>query len=114
MAERFDENLLRATVAQLQLLTTLTAAREMFGKSYFSLGAGERIAADEAAWRMIGNNYQNLTLRRLPASNPRSRWASTCQLSEIRNECISPFLSDRLWPRAARPRCNEIIGGAAG
>ena len=69
MAERFDENLLRATVAQLQLLTTLTAAREMFGKSYFSLGAGERIA-DEAAWRMIGNNYQNLTREALASQQP--------------------------------------------
>ena len=70
MAEKFDENLLRATVAQLQLLTTLTTAREMFGKSYFSLGAGERTAADEAAWRIIAANYQSLTREALASQPP--------------------------------------------
>jgi hypothetical protein len=59
--EKYTENLLRAIAANLQALTTLTAAREMFGKSYFSLGGGEQAAADHALWSMIRANYEHLT-----------------------------------------------------
>jgi hypothetical protein len=46
--ENFDTNLLRWISAELYFLLGMQAAREMFGKSYFSLGAGERIAVDNA------------------------------------------------------------------
>jgi hypothetical protein len=42
------ENLLRAIAAELHLLNGMTAAREMFGRSYFSLGIGEKTAVDQA------------------------------------------------------------------
>jgi hypothetical protein len=45
--ELFSENLLRAIAAELHLLNGMTAAREMFGKSYFSLGAGEQAAVNQ-------------------------------------------------------------------
>jgi hypothetical protein len=66
MADEYAENLLRAAVAQLQLLSTLVAAREMFGKSYWSLGAGERVAVDQTAYAMAGMNYQDLTREAFP------------------------------------------------
>ena len=69
MAEEYTENLLRAAVAQLQLLTTLLAAREMFGKSYWSLGTGERVAVDQTAFAMAGMNYQELTREAFPGSS---------------------------------------------
>jgi hypothetical protein len=69
--EKFTENLLRAIAAQLQTLTTMTAAREMFGRGYFSLGAGEQAAADQAAWNLIGANYQNLTREALAGQSPK-------------------------------------------
>jgi deoxyxylulose-5-phosphate synthase len=47
--EKFSDNLLRAIAAELHFLNGMTAAREMFGKSYFSLGLSEKIAVDQAA-----------------------------------------------------------------
>lgn len=59
--EKFSDNLMRAIVAQLHLLNGMTAAREMFGKSYFSLGALEKASVDQTVIAMIGGNYQSLT-----------------------------------------------------
>ena len=63
--ELFSENLLRAIAAELHLLNGMTAAREMFGKSYFSLGIGEKGAVDQAVHGMIAGNYQWLTPKSL-------------------------------------------------
>lgn len=46
--EVFSDNLLRMIAADLHLLTTITAAREMFGRGYFSLGHPEKIAVDRS------------------------------------------------------------------
>jgi hypothetical protein len=54
MAEKFNDNLLRMIAAELHALTGLTAAREMYGKSYFSLGFGEKAAVDQAVIGMVG------------------------------------------------------------
>ncbi len=59
--EKFSENLLRAIVAELHLLNGMTAAREMFGKGYFSLGIGERAAVDQTVVGSIAALYQNIT-----------------------------------------------------
>ena len=40
--ENFSDNFLRAVAAELHLLNRVTAAREMFSKSYFSLGMVEK------------------------------------------------------------------------
>jgi hypothetical protein len=49
MADKsFEQNLLRMIAGTLHTLTCITAAREMFGKSYFSLGIAEKVAVDNA------------------------------------------------------------------
>jgi hypothetical protein len=67
--ESFRENLLRAIAAELHLLNGMTAAREMFGKSYFALGAGEKTAVDQAVIGMVAANYQWLTPESLAAQS---------------------------------------------
>jgi hypothetical protein len=68
--QQFSDNLLRAVVAQLHFLNGITAAREMFGKSYFSLGPAERVAVDQTVLAHIGANYHSLTPEALAAQKP--------------------------------------------
>jgi hypothetical protein len=66
MAEAtFSENLMRAIAAELHFLNGMTAAREMYGKSYFSLGLGEKAAVDQAVFGMVAGNFQTLTAESL-------------------------------------------------
>jgi hypothetical protein len=65
--EKFSDNLMRAVAAELHFLNGMTAAREMFGKSYFSLGVSEKIAVDQAVLGMVAANYQSLTAESLAA-----------------------------------------------
>ena len=44
MAEDFQLNVLKLISAEIYALLGLSAAREMYGKSYFSLGVGEKAA----------------------------------------------------------------------
>lgn len=57
----FQENLLKSISASVYFLVGLVAAREMFSKSYFSLGAAEKIAVDQAVLGHIAGNFQALT-----------------------------------------------------
>jgi hypothetical protein len=59
--EQFNENLMRMVAAELHFLIAMTSAREMYGKSYFSLGVGERLAVDQAVSAAIAANYQVIT-----------------------------------------------------
>jgi hypothetical protein len=59
--EKFSDNLMRAIVAELHFLNGMTAAREMFGKSYFSLGLSEKAAVDQAVFAAMASNYQAIT-----------------------------------------------------
>jgi hypothetical protein len=54
-------SLLRVLSAQLALQNSLAVARELFGKSYLSLGHGEKIAVDQAVFGYTAGNYQALT-----------------------------------------------------
>lgn len=63
--EKFSDNLMRAIYAQLLFQSGLLAAREMYGKSYFSLGIGEKAAVDQAVIGMVASNYQNTTAEML-------------------------------------------------
>jgi hypothetical protein len=63
--ENFSDNLLRAITAHLHLLAGMTAAREMFSKSYFSLGVGEKATVDQTVLNMVAGNYQALTTEAL-------------------------------------------------
>jgi hypothetical protein len=60
--ENFDTNLLRWISAELYFSLGMQASREMFGKSYFSLGPGERGAVDNAVGASVRGNYQAMTL----------------------------------------------------
>jgi hypothetical protein len=57
--EKFSDNLMRVIAAELHLLIGMTAAREMFGKSYFSLGLSEKTAVDQTVFGMIAANPGN-------------------------------------------------------
>jgi hypothetical protein len=59
--ETFSENLTRMIAAELSFLVAMTAAREMFGKSYFSLGVSERGAVDQAVFLNVAANFQAIT-----------------------------------------------------
>jgi hypothetical protein len=59
--EKFSDNLMRVIAAELHLLIGMTAAREMFGKSYFSLGLSEKTAVDQTVFGMIAANFQAIT-----------------------------------------------------
>jgi hypothetical protein len=58
--DEFDRNLLKFIAASVFASLSLEVAREMFGKSYFALGAGERISADQAAQAMLWGNINGL------------------------------------------------------
>jgi hypothetical protein len=70
--ETFIENLLRALIAETHFLNCMTASREMFGRSYFSLGIAERMAVDQAVLGPIAINYAAVTREWLagPQLNP--------------------------------------------
>jgi hypothetical protein len=59
--ENFSDNLMRAVLAELHFLNTMTAAREMFGRGYFSLGVPEKLAVDQTVLANVGGNYQAIT-----------------------------------------------------
>jgi hypothetical protein len=57
----FDSKVLKLVAAELYFLAGMTAAREMYAKSYFSLGAGEKQSVDSAVWSQIYGNFQLIT-----------------------------------------------------
>jgi hypothetical protein len=58
--EKFETNVLRIIAAELYFLTALTASREMYRKSYFSLGVAEKATLDGAVWQTVYSNFQNI------------------------------------------------------
>ena len=61
MAASFETDLLRLLCAELYLSLGMQTARELFGKSYFALGAGEKQVVDDMVLRTVGSNYQATT-----------------------------------------------------
>jgi hypothetical protein len=59
--ELFTGDLIRMIAAELYSLTALTASREMFGKSYYALGLGEKESVDQTVLRHVGSNYTGIT-----------------------------------------------------
>jgi hypothetical protein len=57
----FNTNLMRFLAGQLHLLLSMTAAREMFAKSYFALGVAEKAAVDQMVTGSVAGNFQQLT-----------------------------------------------------
>lgn len=62
MAEdKFELNLLKMVSAELYFLLGMQAAREMYGKSYFSLGVAEKATLDGVVWQNVEGNFRALT-----------------------------------------------------
>lgn len=57
----FNDDLGRLSAAIESAQLSLAVAREMFGKSYFSLGVGEKEAVDRWVFSTISGNYQAIT-----------------------------------------------------
>ncbi len=60
--QSYETKLLRLVAAETFFLCSMTASREMFGKSYFALGVAERQTVDQSVLNQIGGNFQALTL----------------------------------------------------
>ena len=65
--ETFQINLLRLISAEVYVLCGMVAAREMYGKGYFSLGLGEKGAVDQTVQALVAANYQAATPELLKA-----------------------------------------------
>ncbi len=61
MAEDFQLNILKLICAELYFSVGLQASHEMYGKSYFALGAGEKAALDQQVWSQISGNLATIT-----------------------------------------------------
>jgi hypothetical protein len=59
--EKFTENLMRALVAELHVLNLQNASRGMFGRGYFSLGIGDKMAVDQVVLALVAGNYGAVT-----------------------------------------------------
>jgi hypothetical protein len=58
---QFELNLLRLVASETYFFCSLIAAREMYGKSYFSLGMTEKQSLDQLVLSQIVGNFQSLT-----------------------------------------------------
>jgi len=58
--DKFQLNLLKTVVAELYFSLGMQAAREMYGKSYFSLGVAEKVALDQMVQNSVNANFQAL------------------------------------------------------
>jgi hypothetical protein len=68
--ETFAVNLMRAIVAELHVLNLQNASREMLGRSYFSLGIGDKMAVDQVVLALVGGNYTGVTPEWLAGPQP--------------------------------------------
>jgi len=68
--ETFAVNLMRAIVAELHALNLQNASREMLGRSYFSLGIGDKTAVDQVVLALVSGNYIAVTPEWLAGPQP--------------------------------------------
>ncbi len=59
--EQFETSLLRLLTAEVWLMVSMNASREMFGKSYFGLGVAEKAALDHWIAGSIAANFYAIT-----------------------------------------------------
>jgi len=59
--QSYETKLLRLVAAETFFLCSLNASREMYGKSYFSLGVAEKQSLDQQVLSQISGNFQSLT-----------------------------------------------------
>jgi len=59
--QNLEVDLLRLLVAEVWLAISMKASHELYGRSYFSLGVGERVALDHMLAAMVGATYSDIT-----------------------------------------------------
>jgi hypothetical protein len=59
--EDFLTNVARMIAASAFSLVSMQAARDMYGKSYFALGVGEKMAVDQVVFALVAANFQAVT-----------------------------------------------------
>ena len=59
--QNFEVDLLRLLVAEIWFAISMKAARELYGRSYFALGVGERVALDHMIVATVGATYSVIT-----------------------------------------------------
>lgn len=55
--ESCEVDLMRLLVAEIWFGISMKAARELYGRSYFSLGVMEKFALDQTVASMVATNY---------------------------------------------------------
>ena len=81
MTDEFALNLLKVIAAEHFYLCGLQTAREMFGKSYFSLGVPEKAAVDQTVLALVGANFRDITPELLNAQKPQEPVGFQSQLA---------------------------------
>lgn len=61
MDDNFATNLLRGIMAAATAQLAISVSREMFGRSYYSLGAQEKTAVDQTVLNQVAGNFHVLT-----------------------------------------------------
>ncbi len=72
--EQFGQNLLRLLCAENFFSVAMLASREMYGKSYFSLGEAEKRALDQTVLNSISANYFALVPEWFGSSSQGQHW----------------------------------------
>jgi hypothetical protein len=81
-SDEFDTNLLRLACASQYFVASMMASREMFGKSYFSLGAEEKQTLDQTVFRSIFGNHASITPATFAGQTPAPTGFQTPDLSK--------------------------------
>ena len=71
--QEFDTALLRLIAAESYFLCSMSASRELYGKSYFSLGVAEKQAVDQTVLNAIAANLSSVTPEWLGVADPKQR-----------------------------------------
>jgi hypothetical protein len=103
---QFGEDLQRVIVSQLFFLNAMTAAREMYGKSYFSLGIGEKAAVDQAVFANVQSNFQSVTpqlIQNLTPAQPPTSPQAQAQAKQVDCSFIVENVAVTRAPRHRQP-----------
>lgn len=71
--ERFEDNLARMVGAVLFHMSHLMTAREMFAKSYYALGQGEKAVVDQTVFQTVAGYYASITPEMLKSQTAQAK-----------------------------------------
>jgi hypothetical protein len=87
--EDFTTNMLRMICGTLFYSASLQTAREMYGKSYFALGLGEKAVVDQSVFAQVAANYQSVTAENLASQATPKPAGFQVQSSTSREEAMN-------------------------